>query len=234
MQTMLCQVTAIEALTAAVYRVQLQPPQAMKFKAGQYLQVVMGERDKRPFSIASCPSDGSLLELHIGATPENKYAYEVLESMRNNGCIEIEGPLGDAWYRDDTRSTRPLILIAGGTGFSYAWSIAQAHLQRKSTRPVTLYWGVRSAADLYMHDQLQELAEAYPHFYYRPVVQYPEPTWTGLTGLVHQAVLTDQSDLGEADVYAAGRFEMVRIIRDEFHANGLPLVQLYGDALAFI
>lgn len=42
MQTMLCQVTAIEALTAAVYRVQLQPPQAMKFKAGQYLQVVMG------------------------------------------------------------------------------------------------------------------------------------------------------------------------------------------------
>ncbi|PTB84334.1 NAD(P)H-flavin reductase, partial [Pseudidiomarina aestuarii] len=77
-------------------------------------------------------------------------------------------------------------------------------------------------------------AERYEHFSYRPVVENVNGEWKGAVGLVHHAVLAEQSDLSEADVYVAGRFEMVRVIRDDFHANGLPLNQLYGDALAFI
>ena len=32
----------------------------------------------------------------------------------------------------------------------------------------------------------------------------------------------------------AGRFEMVRVIRDDFVAQGVPLETLHGDALSFI
>ncbi len=232
MKNMLCQVTAIENLTATVFRINLALPEAIEFQAGQYLQVVMGERDKRAFSIASCPSKTKQLELHIGATPGNTYAMEVLERMQEQGTVEVEVPLGEAWYRQD--SERPLILIAGGTGFSYAWSILQAHIHEKSVRPITLYWGARTAAELYLDAELRALAAQYPNVHYRPVVEQAPDGWHGETGLVHHAVLAEQSDLSEADVYVAGRFEMARVIRDDFHAQGLPLNQLFGDALAFI
>ncbi|RUO72094.1 NAD(P)H-flavin reductase [Pseudidiomarina sediminum] len=232
MKQLLCQVTALESLSPAVFRVVLTLPEAIEFNGGQYVQVVMGERDKRAFSIASCPSQTTEIELHIGATADNPYAMQVIEKARAEGELEVEVPLGTAYYRAD--SQRPLVLIAGGTGFSYTWSILQAHLKSGSTRPVTLYWGGRQAQDLYYHDKLIALSETYPQVHYRPVIEQADASWNGAIGLVHHAVLAEQSDLSEADVYVAGRFEMVRVIRDDFHAQGLPLEQLYGDALAFI
>ncbi|GAL13453.1 NAD(P)H-flavin reductase [Vibrio astriarenae] len=61
----------------------LHPDTPVLFKAGQYLTVVMGEKDKRPFSIASspCRHEGEL-ELHIGAAEHNAYAIEVVEAMQ--------------------------------------------------------------------------------------------------------------------------------------------------------
>ncbi|MFC0445607.1 NAD(P)H-flavin reductase [Pseudidiomarina halophila] len=232
MKQMLGEVTTLENLSQNVYRVVLSLPEAITFDAGQYLQVVMGERDKRPFSIASCPSKTDTVELHIGATADNPYAMEVIDEMRAQGEITIEVPLGQASYRG--ASERPIILIAGGTGFSYTWSILQAHLRRDPQRPITLYWGGRALNDLYYDAKLRALSEQHANFHYRPVVEEAAGNWHGAIGLVHHAVMAEQSDLSEADVYVAGRFEMVRVIRDEFHAHGLPLEQLYGDALAFI
>lgn len=55
MTTLSCKVTSVEAITDTVYRVRLVPDAAFSFRAGQYLMVVMDERDKRPFSMASTP-----------------------------------------------------------------------------------------------------------------------------------------------------------------------------------
>lgn len=224
----------LESLTPAVYLVQLKLPEKLQFQAGQYLQVVMGERDKRPFSIASAPQANGTdqLELHIGATPENRYAWDVIAQLREQGEITIEAPLGEAFYRADKH--RPVILVAGGTGFSYTWSILQAHIANGCEIPMTLYWGARAPSDLYYHEQLQALAKQHQNFHYRPVVEAAEANWQGALGLVHHAVMAEQDDLAAANVYVAGRFEMVRVVRDDFHARGLPLPQLYGDALAFI
>lgn len=227
-----CQVRAIEPLTDAVFRVELETPQPVNFKAGQYLQVVMSENDKRPFSIASASCATSTLELHIGATADNPYATEVLELMRRDGAVNVEGPLGEADYRAD--SQRPLLLMAGGTGFSYTWSILQTHLHSDDKRPVLLYWGARELSDLYLHDELQTLQREHAHFAYRPVLESPPPQWADARGLLHHAVMADVERLADFDVYVAGRFEMVRVVRDDFIQRGLPREQLFGDALSFI
>ncbi len=57
MTTLSCKVTSVEAITDTVYRVRLVPEAAFSFRAGQYLMVVMDERDKRPFSMASTPAE---------------------------------------------------------------------------------------------------------------------------------------------------------------------------------
>ncbi len=58
-----------------------------------------------------------------------------------------------AWLRDDEE--RPLILIAGGTGFSYARSILLTALAHNPNREVTIYWGghiVKLQQDKNWHD----------------------------------------------------------------------------------
>ncbi len=64
MTTLSCKVTSVEAITDTVYRVRLVPDAAFTFRAGQYLMVVMDERDKRPFSMASTPDEKGFIELH--------------------------------------------------------------------------------------------------------------------------------------------------------------------------
>ncbi|MBU77006.1 MAG: NAD(P)H-flavin reductase, partial [Pseudoalteromonadaceae bacterium] len=56
MQTLLADVVAISPLTDHVHKVILKPQQPVSFEAGQYMQLVLGEKDKRAFSIASRPS----------------------------------------------------------------------------------------------------------------------------------------------------------------------------------
>ena len=64
--TIQCKVKSIQPLACNTYQILLHPESPVPFKAGQYLMVVMGEKDKRPFSIASspCRHEGEL-ELHI-------------------------------------------------------------------------------------------------------------------------------------------------------------------------
>lgn len=230
-----------EAVNSFVHIVELVLEEAVDYIPGQYLMVNMGEGDQRPFSIASIPAHGKEVTLHIGASPDNPYAWEVLERIQRERAISVSLPHGNAGY-EPTRS-RPLLLIAGGTGFSYAWSILQAHLARTETQPVLLYWGVREEADLYYHEALVEMAKRFANLTYVPVVERPQDeNWAGPRGKVLDVVIDDLSATTSAaaegmkayDVYIAGRFDMVRVARDQFTALGLPKDQLFGDALSFI
>ena len=67
-----------------------------------------------------------------------------------------------------------------------------------------------------------------------PVIELPEKEWVGKTGWVHQAVLADLQNLSTYQVYVAGRFEMAKVVRDDFIKQGLPIDCLFGDAYAYI
>ncbi|EOA2962478.1 NAD(P)H-flavin reductase, partial [Yersinia enterocolitica] len=82
--------------------------------------------DKRPFSMASTPLQKDSIELHIGASELNLYAMAVMDRILQEKTLDVDIPHGEAWFREG--SHRPLILIAGGTGFSYARSILLAAL----------------------------------------------------------------------------------------------------------
>jgi len=231
MTTLKTRVVSIDSLTSYVLKIVLEPDEPVMFRAGQYLQVVMGEKDKRPFSIANMPSADGLLELHIGASPDNPYAYEVVEKAKTIGELNIEIGLGEAFRRD---SDLPAILIAGGTGYSYAKSILFDSLQHQPTREIHLYWGAKTHADLYEAEALKQLAILHPHFTFHPVVELPDNAWKGKAGLVHEAVLQDFKEFSNKQVYVAGRFEMAGVIKAAFLPLGLDQDHLFGDAFAFI
>ena len=232
-----CEVTSVEPLACNTFRILLRPEQNIEFKAGQYLLAVMGEKDKRPFSIASSPCREGELELHIGAAEHNPYAIEVVERMKaaleDGTAVEIEAPHGEAWVRED--SDKPLLLIAGGTGFSYVRSILDNCLSRGVSQPIFVYWGGRDECQLYANDELKALADKHRNLTYVPVVESAPEGWQGKTGNVLEAVSDDFVSLSAYDIYICGRFEMAGAAREQFSAEkGAERERMFADAFSFI
>lgn len=233
MTTLSCKVISVESINDTVYRVRLVPETDFSFRAGQYLMVVMDENDKRPFSLASTPMEKDIIELHIGASEMNLYAMAVMEKIRDQRTITVDIPHGKAALRDD--SDRPIILVAGGTGFSYARSILLTALANYPDREIAIYWGGREPHHLYDLEELNALAVRHPNLKVVPVVEQPDSEWQGRTGTVLPAVIQDYSTLQPYDIYIAGRFEMAKVARERFCAERDAVSgQIYGDAFAFI
>jgi aquacobalamin reductase/NAD(P)H-flavin reductase len=232
----LATVHSISALTPTIQRVLLIPKAPVEFQAGQYLQIFLSDSDKRPFSIACAPGftvDGqAALELQIGGAVTDNYASQALSHLRDNPEVLIQVGLGEAYWRQD--SERPIILLAGGTGFSYVHSIASAIAQSGVNRQVQLYWGLRNQQALYAEAELANWQAANPQYQVQLVVQEPDAQWQGRSGLVHQAVLDDHADLSAFDIYIAGPFPMVGAVRDAFLARGALQQQMYADAFAWL
>jgi aquacobalamin reductase/NAD(P)H-flavin reductase len=226
-----CQVKSLTPLTDNVYKVLLTPEKKVDFLPGQYLNFVMSDDDKRPFSIASSPTKETI-ELQIGAFGADSYPMQVIDHLRQHETVTVELAFGDAYLRTD--SDRPLLLIAGGTGFSYVKSMLEYLVESKSKRPVLLYWGLREINACYELAETQALIDSLAHASFIPVIENTDADWQGRVGIVHEVVLQDIISLEPYDIYLAGRFEMIGKVRNDFIEHGALLTHMYADAFAYI
>ena len=225
-----CEVVEIRSLTEFVQQVKLKPAVPFDFIAGQYIELILSESDKRPFSIASSPVDNQYIELQIGGSVQDDYTSAALEHLRENKQVTIAGPSGSAGLQ--ANKTEPVILMAGGTGFSYTRSIALTLLANKFDAPIYLYWGLRNQAAAYELEFWQHKNSQ--QFTFIPVIENPNDDWLGRTGNVIDAVLSDFPSLQNYQVYSAGRFEMVGKARGAFLNQGLDKKNIFADAFAFM
>jgi len=230
-----CRVVELNRLSHDVMQVYLQLPENERFLflAGQYIDIILADGRKRSFSLANSPHNDARLELHIRHISQGFFTEQVFSSMKAKDLLRIEGPLGSFYLRED--SDRPILLIAGGTGFAPIKGIIEHIIACAITRPVHVYWGVRAKRDLYQHELAQSWAEKYAHIQYTPVLSEPLPqdNWTGRTGFVHQAVMADYSDVSAYEVYACGPPPMVHSARDGLQAQGLNTQAFFSDAFEY-
>ncbi|MDA7415457.1 CDP-6-deoxy-delta-3,4-glucoseen reductase [Xenophilus arseniciresistens] len=230
-------VRALSRLSHDVMQIQLQLPagEPMQFHAGQYIEFILRDGARRSYSMANAPhtlhAPGAGVELHVRHMPGGKFTDHVFGAMKEKEILRVEGPYGSFFLREE--STKPIVLLASGTGFAPIKALIE-HMQFKNlTRPTVLYWGGRRPEDLYMDDWLREREALMPHLRYVPVVSNatPEDNWTGRTGFVHQAVLEDLPDLSGHQVYACGAPVVVESARRDYVAlAGLPDEEFYADA----
>ena len=229
-------VAALNRLSHDVMQVRLQLPAADHFKyhAGQYIEFILRDGSRRAYSMATAPhfqETAPGVELHIRHMAGGKFTDHVFGAMKEKEILRVEGPFGSFFLRED--SEKPIILLASGTGFAPVKALIE-HMQHKGIkRAITLYWGGRRPADLYMDAWVREAAAAMPHLRYVPVVSdaLPEDGWTGRTGFVHQAVLDDLPDMAGHQVYACGAPIVVDSARRDFIQRAqLPEEEFYADA----
>lgn len=228
-------VVRLEKLTPDVMQVMLKPASAIRFHyfAGQYIDIVLKDGRRRSFSIANSPDNNSgLIELHIRHVPGGEYTAYVFDEMRLKDMIRISGPYGFFYLREET--DRPIVLVAGGTGFGPIKSIVEYAFERGIKRPIHLYWGVRSKVDIYL-DRLVSQWLQHENYSYTPVLSEPKDGdhWPGKTGYVHEAVIQDYSDMSGLDVYAAGPPPMINEAKIAFADRGLPDERFFYDSFDY-
>jgi CDP-4-dehydro-6-deoxyglucose reductase len=226
-RTIPCRVERLEkpAPDVAVIGLRLPMNENFRFLAGQYIDFLLKDGKRRSYSLAVRPDPAGItaLEIHVRHTPGGVFTDHVFASLKVRDLLRFEGPLGSFYLRED--SNKPIVMLASGTGFAPIKALCEHALEKKISRPITLYWGVRLKRDLYMLD----LPRSWPHVKFIPVLS--DETWDGRMGFVHRAVMEDFPDLSGHQVYACGAPIVVESARRDFSAQcKLPPDEFYADS----
>ena len=227
------------AADVAIMQLQLPANERPQYHAGQYLEFILKDGSRRSYSMATAPHLADKLELHIRHMSGGKFTDALFgasePALKERDIMRVEMPLGTFFLRED--SNKPMVLLASGTGFAPIKAMMEHAIYKKIARPMYLYWGCRSRHDLYLHDTalalVQQATQQGLTLSYTPVLSEPKAgdDWQGRTGLVHQAVMQDMTDLSGYQVYACGAPIMVESARADFtRQRGLPAEEFYADA----
>ncbi len=216
-----------------VLKLKLPASERLQFLAGQYLDFLLKDGKRRSYSIANPPHADELIELHVRHVPGGLFTDHVFSAMKVRDIVRINGPLGSFFIRED--SDKPMIFVAGGTGFGPIKAMLEHLFEEKSPRQMVLYWGVRSLKDLYMNELPARWQQEHANFRFIPVLSEPrvEDRWGGRTGYVHEAVLEDVANLSGYQVYACGAPAMVDSARESFALRGLPGEDFLADSFVY-
>lgn len=226
-------VVDVRSISHEVYRIELQLPRRreLSFHAGQYLSVNLPDGESCYFSIASSPSEQNI-ELHIQATPEWVSAQKVIDALTSGEAVSLKMPHGKACLA--SAPTKPLLLVAAGTGFAQMKSLVDYLRGTSYAQPVKLFWGVRRHDDMYLKSMAQQWAQDWAAFTFQPVVGDDEDSeWSGHHDQLVRAVLASGMDWNNVEVHASGSPTMVYTLMDALVEAGLPCEAFFSDVLEY-
>ncbi|MDX1604911.1 MAG: CDP-6-deoxy-delta-3,4-glucoseen reductase [Candidatus Competibacterales bacterium] len=230
-----CRVMRLQRLAPDVMQMTLRLPatERLQYFAGQYIDILLRDGRRRSFSLANPPHVDDHLELHVRHVPRGQFSDFVFHNLREKSILRFQGPLGTFFLRRD--SDRPIIMIAGGTGFAPIKAMLEDAFHQGLDRPVHFYWGARARRDLYLHNLPQRWAAERDGFRYTPVLSEPAPgdDWDGRTGWVHAAVAEDYPDLGQHEVYMSGPPPMIAAAKAVLPGQGLDPERLFYDSFEY-
>src|SRR5512140_2737391 len=225
-------VKAVRWLTPEVANLQLELPDLPDFNylPGQYMNVHLGDGTHRSFSMASLPNAGTV-EFHVRRIPGGRFTDSQLGRVAPGHALEVELPLGSFRYHKEDE--RPILMVATGTGLAPIKSILESLMDDEDCPPVSLYWGMRTEADLYLDEEIRRWASRLYDFQYVPVLSRASAGWQGRRGHVQDAVLADLPDLAGHSIYLCGSPAMIADAKHAFLARGADLERIYTDGFSF-
>ncbi len=226
-KTTTARVFRLQRLADDVMLVHLRFPAGVRvrFKAGQHLNLLLANGERRDFSMANPPSESDGAQLHIRHVPSGPFTSFVFNELKRGDHLRVETPFGDFTLRE---SAKPILFVAGSTGFAPIKSMIEDAFAKGIARDMMLYWGARRRSGLYS-DLPWRWQERNPRFKFVPVLSdVAEPGFRN--NLVHKAVLEDHPSLAAFQAYVCGVPVMTQAARADFVAAGLPEAEFFADA----
>lgn len=219
-------VEGIEELTGDIVRLRLTitEPAAFGFTPGQYVDLHLPGTDgeeRRSYSMANLPGDG-VLELVIRRYEGGRFSGLLDGGLQPGDELAFTGPYGSMTLRP---GDQPVLLVAGGSGLGPVLSLLRELAAARATRPVRLFYGARTAADLPLRDEIAALGAELSDFAFVPVLsEEPDPVHPWATGYVHEAAIAATGDLADPVVCACGPPPMIEALVLGLEAKGIDRV----------
>lgn len=225
-------VTDVAPFCDDVVHLQLVLPDmaSIAYRPGQHMNIVLPDGTTRSFSMAS-PPRGNEIDFHVRRIRGGRFTEKLLGELQPGDLLDVEIPLGTFRYHDE--DYREILMVATGTGISPLKSILEALMDDPDCPPVSLYWGGRRPANLYLDEEIRSWGERLYEFRYHPVLSVPDGSWTGHRGHVQDAVKRDIADLSGHSIYLCGSPAMIHDAKEAFLRMGASVDHIYADGFNF-
>lgn len=153
------EITQVERLTNDVLRIKLRIDVEMDYDAGQFAMLrFQGIDGWRAWSMANFSRGARELTFIVRRKPSGAVSELVFNEPCIGRTVEIFGPLGRAIFYPGLN--RDILCIAGGSGIAGMLAILECAEQAKyfQSHRGNVFFGVRSAADAFLLQELSEIA----------------------------------------------------------------------------
>jgi ferredoxin-NADP reductase len=157
-------VAALRDETATARTIVLDVPGWPGHLTGQHVDVRLTAEDgystERSYSIASAPADGQadppVVELTVQRLADGEVSPYLTQTLAVGYPLELRGPVGGwfVWDPDGPASTRPVLLVAGGSGVVPLMAMIRERAATGSRAPFKLIYSVRDPGALLYADEL--------------------------------------------------------------------------------
>jgi CDP-4-dehydro-6-deoxyglucose reductase, E3 len=198
----------------AIVSLKLAQKKYFHFIAGQYIDIIMPNNLRRSYSIAAFNADTRQLVIHVRYHNGGAFSEQLFDGrLQPKDIIRVHGPLGSFqlnWL------SKPLIMLASGTGIAPIEAMLAALVQQQYQQPVYVYWGMATEGDLYDRDLLDKLCASLARAQWTAVLSRAAITWKGAQGYVQDIALSKHPDMSNYAVYACGHPQMITHARNLF------------------
>lgn len=221
-------INSLEQLTKDVINVKLRLPPTAKFKynSGQYVNLIKGNI-KRSYSVANAYKDKATLEFFIKKYEKGLMSNYFLNEAKENDLLRMEGPLGSFFLRETNKEN--IVFLATGTGIAPVKAILE-HVKNTSknleNKTFWLFLGARYKEDVFWTPKELNIS----NLKFIKSLSRETSVFEGHKGYVQEAVLKEDIDLTNAQVYACGSNEMIKSAKSILIQNKLSENDFFSDA----
>ncbi|MFL1389051.1 iron-sulfur-binding ferredoxin reductase [Pseudomonas tritici] len=150
------QVVDVDWLNPTVLRLRLQPERGLRYRAGQHLVLWAGQV-ARPYSLASLPQEDAFLEFHLDCRQPGEFS-DLARQLQVGDCLRLGELRGGALQYDPDWQSRPLWLLASGTGLGPLWGVLREALRQDHQGDIRLIHLAHDTEGHYLAEPLAALA----------------------------------------------------------------------------
>lgn len=229
-ETRAAKVAEVEMISSTVARLVVEPENSaapISFIPGQYVHLsVPGTSDHRSYSFANPAFETGRYTFYVKLLDQGAMS-DYLRRAKPGEAMTVTGPFGRFYLRP---ATRPILMVAGGTGLAPMLSMLDTLVaQNETDQPIHVLYGANAADELFALDALRAYAGQGLNVTTELCVVSPAADWSGPTGHVTSLLRPELLRGGDCEVYLCGPPPMIDAAEKWLSEQGVPAAHVHAE-----